>query len=57
MLTSMKIIPAGDVIADLEKKTAECEAKAESESEPIATELKEEANLIRAWIAALKTES
>jgi len=51
----MKIIPADDVIADLERKAVECEARAESEGEPAATQLKEEANRIRAWIADLKT--
>ena len=51
----MKIIPANDVIADLERKAAECEARAESEAEPAATQLKEEANRIRAWITDLKT--
>jgi hypothetical protein len=50
----MKIIPADDVIADLERKAAECEAR-ESEAEPAATQLKEEANRIRAWITDLKT--
>jgi hypothetical protein len=51
----MKIIPANDVIADMERKAAECEARAESETVPAATELKEEANRIRAWITDLKT--
>jgi hypothetical protein len=51
----MKIIPANDVIADLERKAAQCEARAECEGEPAATQLKEEANRIRAWITDLKT--
>jgi hypothetical protein len=51
----MKIIPAGDVIADLERKAADCEVRAESEAEPIATHLKDEAKRIRSWIAHLKT--
>jgi hypothetical protein len=51
----MKIIPSDDVIADLERKATACEAKAESEAEPIATQLKDEAKRIRAWIADLKT--
>jgi hypothetical protein len=50
----MKIIPAGDVLTDLERKAADCEARAESELEPIATQLREKARVIRAWIADLK---
>ena len=51
---AMKIIPADDVIADLERKAADCEAKLGSEPEPIATQLREKAKAIRAWVADLK---
>jgi hypothetical protein len=51
----MKIVPADAAIAELEKKAADCEKKAKKEPEPIATRLKEKAELCREWIAALKT--
>lgn len=50
----MEIVPADDVIADLERKAADCEARASSEPEPIATQLREKARVIRTWIADLK---
>jgi len=50
----MKFVPANISIAELEKKAAKCEQKAEREKEPLASGLKEEAKLYRAWIAALK---
>jgi hypothetical protein len=51
----MKIIPAYDTIAELEKKGCEYEEKAELEPDPIATRLRETAKLCRDWIAALKS--
>jgi hypothetical protein len=42
---AMKMIPAGATIAELEKKAADCEEKAEREAEPEATKLREEALL------------
>ncbi|MFB3815497.1 MAG: hypothetical protein ACE14L_15445 [Terriglobales bacterium] len=49
------IIPANATIEDLEKKAAECERRAKEEKEPVATQLKEEAELCRAWVARLRT--
>lgn len=51
----MKIIPADTTIAELEKKACEHEEKAKGESDPIAARLRDEAELCREWIAALKT--
>ena len=51
----MKIVPAEATIADLEKKAAEYERRAEQESEPVATQLKEQAKECRTWMAALKS--
>jgi hypothetical protein len=51
----MKIIPADDTIDALEKKACEYEEKAKGESDPIASALREKAELCREWIAALKT--
>ena len=50
-----KIVPAGATIAELKKKAADCEQRAEQEAEPEATKLKEEALLYREWIAALQS--
>ena len=49
----MRLIPAGEVIAELEKKAADCEERAGKEAEPEATKLREEALLCREWIVAL----
>jgi len=53
----MKFVPADSSIAELERKAAECEQKAEQEKEPLASQLKEEARLYRGWIAALKSKN
>jgi hypothetical protein len=52
---AMKLIPAGATIAELEKKAADCEAKAKQEAELEGTKLREEALLYREWIAALSS--
>ncbi|SRR5260370_37072231 len=52
---TVKIIPADDVIADLEREARGCEARTQSEPKQIATKLKEQANLLRDWITALKS--
>ena len=49
----MKIIPAHDTIAELKNRACEYEEKARGESDPIATQLREETKLFRDWIAAL----
>jgi hypothetical protein len=51
----MKIIPADDTIAELERKACECEEQAEEEFAPIANFLREKAKLCREWITALTT--
>ncbi len=42
-------------IAELEQKPKECEAKAATESEPKAGELREEAKKYKHWIALIRS--
>jgi hypothetical protein len=49
------LVPAETNIAELEAKAVEFELRAERELEPLATELRAEAKLCRAWIAELKS--
>lgn len=49
----MKIIPADDVLAELEKKAHEYEEKAKTEVDEIATGCREKAKQCREWIAIL----
>jgi hypothetical protein len=51
----VKIDPSDATIAELEKQAAECESKAIKETEPIASRLREKAELCREWFVALKT--
>jgi hypothetical protein len=51
----MKIIPWWSTTAELEEKAGEYERQAETAGEPIATELREKAQLCREWIVTLKT--
>ncbi len=53
----MKIIPAGETIAELQRKAAKCEEQAKSEPEPEAAELRNKAKLYREWIKALEAGS
>lgn len=55
-VSTMKFVPADSSIAELKRKAAECEQKAEHEKEPLASQLKEEARMYRGWIAALKSK-
>ena len=48
-------IPRDATVAELERKAADAEEKASNESEPRATELREEAKLYRAWAASLRS--
>jgi len=48
-------VPADATIAELEKKAAEFELKAEKTEEPLAAELRQEAKLCQEWIAALRS--
>jgi hypothetical protein len=50
-----RIVPAGATIAELKKKVADCERRAQQAAEPEATKLEEEALLYREWIAALRS--
>jgi hypothetical protein len=49
----MKIIPAPETIAELERKAAECEEQANNRPGPEATELREKAKQLRGWIKSL----
>ena len=48
------ITPAATV-AELERKAADAEGKANNEPEPLAAELREEAKLYREWAASLRS--
>ena len=48
-------IPADATLAELQKKSADCEQRATQEQEPIATALWEEAQLYRKWVATLRS--
>ena len=50
-------IPPEPTIAELERKARQCEERAECESEPIATSLREEAKKYRDWAVSLRTGS
>ena len=50
----MKLVPAGDVLADLAKKAAEYDGAANEIPEPTATNLRKLADLCRDWIKILK---
>jgi len=52
---TMKLVPAGATIAELEEKAADCEEKAKKEAELQATKLREQALLCREWITALRS--
>lgn len=51
----MKIVPARETLADLEKKARECEQEAKTAPASLAEKLKEKARIYRAWIFALKS--
>jgi hypothetical protein len=51
----MEIVPAGEVIADLEKQASDYEAETERKSGTEAARLREKAKLCYEWIAALKS--
>jgi hypothetical protein len=52
---AMHIVPYNLEIVDLERQAKDYERKAETESEPKATQLREAARERRAWIAELKS--
>jgi serine acetyltransferase len=52
---TMKLVPTGATIAELEKRAIDCEEKAKKAAEPEATKLREEALLYREWITALRS--
>ena len=49
----MKFVPAGEVLADLERKASEYENTAATLPEPAATALRKLADLCRDWIKIL----
>ena len=48
-------MPAHVTLADLKKQADDCEQRAANEPEPLASELREEATLLRAWIEDLRS--
>jgi hypothetical protein len=51
----MNFISAKPTIGELQQKAAQCEKQADAEQEPRATELRDEAQLYRAWITELRS--
>ena len=51
----MNVVPAKPTIDELQQKAAECDKQADAEAEPRARELREKAQLYRAWIAELRS--
>lgn len=52
---TIKIVPADDTIADLEKNAVKYEEQANEEQEPIAALLREKAEKCRQWVTSLRT--
>lgn len=50
-----RFIPNNATIQELEEKATDCEKKAEQESEPLASALREEAKIYRDWVKRLKS--
>ncbi len=48
-------IPADLTIAELKKQVDDCEQQTSKELEPLASELREKAKLLRAWIEELRS--
>jgi hypothetical protein len=48
-----EFIPADATIADLKKQAADCEEQAARAAEPLASELREKAKQLQAWIQSL----
>lgn len=53
LMIDTRFIPVGDALAELEKKAAECEARAKEAQEPQATTLRELPELYRGWMKTL----
>jgi hypothetical protein len=52
---AVQIIPKEPTITEMKKEAEECERTAASEPEPRASASRENAALLREWIASLKT--
>jgi hypothetical protein len=52
---NLHLVPADATIAELEKKASDCERRAAKAEEPLAAELRQEAQLYREWIASLRS--
>jgi hypothetical protein len=48
-------IPADATINELSQQADDCDAQAATAQQPVATELREKAKLLRAWIADLRS--
>ncbi len=51
----MKIVPARETLANLEKKARECEQQAKIAPAAVAERLKQKARICRAWFLVLKS--
>jgi len=50
-----EFIPVDATIAELKKHAADCEEQAAKEPEPLASQLRERAKLLRGWIEELRS--
>ena len=50
-----EFIPADATIADLNKQAVDCDEQAAKAAEPLASELRERAKQLRAWIQGLRS--
>jgi hypothetical protein len=51
----MKIVPADPTIKDMKQEAQECDQRAKTAAEPLATRLREKAELLREWMKLLST--
>jgi hypothetical protein len=51
----MKIVPAGPTIEEIKREANDCEQRANKAAEPLATRLREKAELLREWMKSLRT--
>jgi hypothetical protein len=51
----MKVVPAGPTIEEIRKQADDCEQRANKAPEPLATRLREKAELLREWMKSLRT--
>jgi hypothetical protein len=51
----MKIVPAGPTIEELKRQAGDCDQRVKAAPEPLATRLREKAEILREWMKLLRT--